>query len=804
MNTAPPLVSSCFHCGDDCNGTAIAAGDKFFCCNGCKTVFQLLHEHDLDHYYCLNESPGKTVTDVSPTKFQFLDEAGIAGKLLSFSSPEQNQVSFHLPQIHCSSCLWLLENLPSMNPAVISSRVNFPAKTVHIAYQPANISLRQLAELLTAMGYEPHISMQDADAAPQSFTVRKAACKLGITGFCFANIMLISFPEYLGLGGTGDRLLVSFFRYINLALSLPVVFYGAGEFFTNAMHSFRQRYVNIDAPIALAIAITFARSCRDILHGTGGGYLDSMSGIVFFMLIGRTLQNRVYYALRFDRDYKSFLPIAVTVLKDQEEQICPVQDIRKNDLILLHHQEILPVDCLLSKGKALIDYSFITGETAATVVQTGELLYAGGKVQGAGITVVAIAPFSQSGFTQLWNNKAFAKTGNGRATMSNTISRYFSVVLFAIALLAFGYWQYHDPARAWHVLTSILIVACPCSLLLSTTFTYGYITAIFSRSGCFVKNAQTIERLAGTSHIVFDKTGTLTEVAQLPVKIVVIEWTPEEKDIALSLMAQSVHPLSRAIVQHFGRYEKRRITHFREVAGMGIEAYNDDRHIKIGSSRFIGNGDTSSDESEVLVWIDGQTKARFQVVNRVKPGMNKLLQGLSGFRLSLLSGDHERYRKQMEALMPTGASIHFQQTPQLKLDYIQQLQEQGERVLMVGDGLNDAGALQQADTGIAIVADTCSFPPACDAVLEAKQLHRLHDFILVARRAVRLIIAGFIYSVLYNIAGLYFAATAQLTPMVAAILMPLSSIGIVGITALGSRYIGMRLRKKTDENHIYG
>jgi Cu+-exporting ATPase len=363
MSTATSIT--CYHCGEKCDSHKHDIADKSFCCTGCRSVFLLLNSHELDNYYCLNEQPGAKVAQVQPEKFRFLDDEVIIRKLLSFSNEEQSQVTFYLPQIHCSSCLWLLEHLDKINSGIISSRVNFANKEVTVSYQNEALSLRQLAELLTNIGYEPHVSMQhnDEKKQPNSYSSRNAAYKLGITGFCFANIMLISFPEYLGMNATDLIQLTTFFRYVNLLLALPVVIYGASEFFKNALFSFRQKYINIDAPIALAISVTFIRSVYEILSGTGSGYLDSMSGIVFFMLLGRTLQNRSYSTLSFNRDYKSYFPIAITVIKEHKECITYLQEIKEHDVLRLHHQEVVPTDCMLSKGKADIDYSFITGES---------------------------------------------------------------------------------------------------------------------------------------------------------------------------------------------------------------------------------------------------------------------------------------------------------------------------------------------------------------------------------------------------------------------------------------------------------
>lgn len=780
----------CYHCGNNCKTHKLAIGDKSFCCNGCRSVYLLLNQHDLQDYYCLNERPGTTVRNISPDKFRFLEDKEIQKKILLFNNSRRANVTFHLPQIHCSSCLWLLENLERVDQNIFSSRVDFTSKELSISFGIQDLSLRQLAELLTAMGYEPHISPEEQQERRSPGVSRGTAYKIGITGFCFANIMLISFPEYLGLGAADNTQLAPFFRWINLLLALPVFFYGASEFFNNAWLSLRQRYLNIDAPIALAIAITFIRSIYEIGTGTGAGYLDSMSGIVFFMLVGRALQNRTYRSLNFNRDYKSYFPVAMTIVRDSRETVVPIQQIRTKDILILRHQEIIPADCVLSKGKAVVDYSFITGESTPEQLGVGDLIYAGGRVAGNTIEVVAVKDFSQNSFTRLWNHKAFQGNKPEGETSTAVIARYFSLAVLLIAGSAFLFWQYKDPAYAWNALTAVLIVACPCSLLLTTTFTNGYLLEYFAAQGLFLKDADVIERMAQSDHITFDKTGTITEASQSPVKVIKMLLDPYEKELVLSVIAQSVHPLSRAIAAYY-RYKANKFTgSMKELPGKGLEAWIDDKHIKIGSRIFVtaSKGDTELPYSEVLVTIDEMVKAQFAFDNRIKPGMPGLIRNLARcYKLSLVSGDNESSRRALSLLFPPATTLFYRQSPEQKLQHIQALQQQGKKVIMIGDGLNDAGALQQSDVGIAIVQQSFSFSPACDIILEAGKLTRLPAFLAQAKGSRKLIRAGFIYSLLFNIAGLSFAVSAHLSPLIAAILMPSSSLGIILIAYLGIR-----------------
>ncbi len=784
------IKKSCYHCGEDCGSETICIGDKLFCCAGCKSVYSILHQHTLDTYYCLNETPGNQRHKVFTEMFQFLDDESIAANIISFKNATQTHVTFYLPHIHCSSCLWLLENIYKLNEGIQSAKVNFNEKKITIAFEHSIISLRQVAELLASIGYEPYITLQDYEQKDKPAAHRTTAIKLGVAGFCFANIMLISFPEYLGLEFKDNPTLSSFFRHANLLLSLPVFFYAAQDFFLNAWNGFKQKILNIDTPIALAITITFIRSVFEIMSQTGAGYLDSMSGIVFFMLIGRALQQKTFTHLKFNRDYKSYFPISVTVLKNGIEQLKKIEDIHEGDLLKLHHQEIIPVDCMLSSATATIDYSFVTGENELTKLSTGALIYAGGKIQQSGIEVIAIKPFSQNSFTALWNNEAFHTVEEKSANYVDTISKYFSLILLFIASLSFLYWQAVNPANAWNSLTAVLIVACPCTLLLASSYTFGFNIAVFSKEGFFVKNSETINKLTDIDHIVFDKTGTLTALSQQDIKLLTNTCDEDEMLIVLSVLQHSSHPLSKVITTHFSSIAKKEIHFIKEVAGNGIEAWYNEMHIKIGKADFAGMPEQMNEKGSVVYFtIDKKKRGYFVVSANVKSGVEELVAQLTSYKLSLLSGDNDASAEQMKKIFPANTTILFQQSPQQKLEYIKMLQGQHQKVLMIGDGINDAGALQQSDVGISVADAAFYFSPASDAILDAQKIADLHKFIRSAKRIRKLITGTFIYSLLYNLIGITIAVTAHMKPVVAAVLMPASSISVILISYVGTQWI---------------
>ncbi len=796
--TTSPATPRCYHCGEDCHEEVLHAHDKDFCCSGCQMVYEILNQNGMCDYYTISNNPGTSRrTKVREDKFAFLDDGKIADSLIHFKNDSQSHISFYVPQIHCSSCLWLLENLHRLEPGVLSSKVNFIKKEVDIVFDHQAFSLRKLAELMTSIGYEPYISFSDMGAKKTRIDPSKLY-KLGVAGFCFANIMLMSFPEYLGIDAKEKNLLLVF-RYANLFLSLPVFFYSASEFYISAWKSLKHRFLNIDAPIVLAVWVTFARSVYEVLTATGGGYFDSMSGIVFFMLAGRVLQDKTYQQLSFERDYTSYFPIAVTRITEQKQETATLPDIRLNDTLLIHNEELIPADGIITRGKALIDYSFVTGESLPVAKEMGEIVYAGGKQTGGNIEILVIKEVAQSYLTKLWNrNETAATAPDEERSFVHLLSRYFTIILFTIAASAAAWWYFHDPSKVWTAVTAVLIVACPCALLLSNTFTNANILRRLGRNHLYLRNAQVIEDMAEADCIVFDKTGTLTTGLY---QDILYEGEPlQEKQVRAigALAAQSTHPFSKAIAAWAGDLTRQKVSGFREIAGKGIEGIVDGDLVTLGSAAFVTKQpQESSDASVVYIAIEEEVWGRFKFRNHYRDDIPSLLQKLGkNYQLAVLSGDNAGEQAYLRKVLGYDAILLFNQQPMDKLEAIKTLQAQGRKVMMIGDGLNDAGALQQADIGIAVSESNNNFTPASDAILAAEQLPLLDRFIRLAKANKQVVLAAFVISVLYNLVGLFFAVTGVLSPMIAAILMPCSSISILFVTYGLSNYFGFRERLK--------
>lgn len=797
MIQAKEGILNCYHCGDECD-TIVRAHDKHFCCEGCRSVYEILNKSGMCDYYEISNNPGVSQRiNVRADKFAFLDDEKIQSSLISFRDDEQTHITFYLPQMHCSSCLWLLENLYRLNSGVVTSKVNFPRKEAEVIFDHRKVSLRQVAELLTSIGYEPYISLNNLDRKKTSYD-RSKLFKLGVAGFCFANIMLLSFPEYLGID-TKEQGLVDVFRYLNLILSLPVFFYSATEFYKGAWSGLKHRFLNIDAPIVLEILIAFGRSVYEVVSGTGGGYFDSMSGIVFFMLVGRVLQDKVYRQLSFERDYTSYFPVAVTRLNAGKEEIVALPDIALDDTLLIHSHELIPADGIITRGKAMIDYSFVTGESLPVEKEMGEIVYAGGKQVNGNIEILVIKEVAQSYLTRLWNKEQKKQQPvDSERSFVHLLARYFTVILFAIATTAAIYWSINDPSRVWNAVTAVLIVACPCALLLSNTFTNGNILRILGSNQLYLRNAQTIEDIAQVDHIVFDKTGTLTTGRYNEIEYSGGAMSSLLKHQIATLAAQSTHPMSKSILKWMHTEERLPVDGYRELPGKGIEGIVDGQTVRLGSEAFVtGAVAGSNSQSAVYLSVDGEMLGVFTFRNHYREEIPAMLRKLQRhYDISILSGDNDGEKRYLRQLLGDKPSIYFNQSPQAKLLAIQELQQQGKRVMMIGDGLNDAGALKQADVGVAISEDSNSFTPASDAILSASKLRYMDVFIRACKANKGVVMFAFIVSIIYNIVGISYAVQGTLSPLIAAILMPASSISILLITFGLSDLLSRRMRLK--------
>ena len=789
-------MSKCYHCGDDCNITAIVFDDKNFCCNGCKTVYEIFQSNDLTYYYDLQSGAGTTPLAIEG-KYDFLTSNTIAERLIEFDDGTVQIVNLFIPDIHCSSCIWVLENLKKLHPGITNSQVDFPKKTVRVTFKGELVSLKELVILLARIGYEPYISLEDYDKGKSKID-RSLLYKLGIAGFAFGNIMFLSFPEYFEVGGFWLDQYKGLFRWLMFAFSLPVVFYAGSDYLISAYKGLRSGLLNIDVPIALGILVLFTRSSFEIFFDLGSGFFDSLTGLIFFLLVGRFFQQKTYSFLSFERDYKSYFPIAVTRLgKKKKEETVQIYAIKSGDRLLIRNEELIPVDGILLTEKAHIDYSFVTGESEPVEKISGDKVFAGGRQCNGAIEIETLKSVSQSYLTQLWSNSVFQKDkSTAFQTLTDSIGKRFTIAVLTIAIIAASFWMFQDSSKVLNVFTAVLIIACPCAIALAAPFTLGNMLRIYGRKKFYLKDSSVIEQLALIDTAIFDKTGTITTTQCSSISYEGMELSVEEESLLKNTLRASNHPLSRSLYALLKEHNIETLDDYKEYTGKGVQGVKDKSDVKVGSADFVGHQQLSDyNSTSVHVSTNDSYKGCFVFHNNYREGVSEVFKEMGRHMdLAVISGDNTGEKTRLEKLLPKLTPLYFNQKPTDKLEFISELQANDKKVLMVGDGLNDAGALAQSNVGLAISENINVFSPACDGILDATKFKYLNNYILASKKAMKIIKLCFVLSLMYNVVGLYFAVTGQLEPVIAAILMPLSSISIVAFATLATNVIGKKLK----------
>lgn len=790
------VSENCFHCGQDLEKERISFDDKIFCCNGCKSVYEILNINHLTNFYNLNKKAGVRPSDENNSQFDYLDTPEIFDKITDFSEGNTTLVTFRIPVIHCSSCIWLLESLHTINKDIRYAQVNFTRKTIQIAFNQNELKLSGLAKFLTNLGYKPAINLETAEKKDDNLD-KSLLVKLAIAGFAFGNGMFLAFPEYIGGGDVWMEHYKGLFRILMMGLSLPVVLYSASDYYKSAWFGLKNGIVNIDVPIVLGIFVLFGRSVYEIATDYGPGYFDTLCGLLFFMLLGKFFQKRTYSSLSYDRDYKSFYPIAVTKVDfgGKQENIL-LSDVKIGDRILVRNHEIIPVDAILINGDGNIDNSFITGESESITKKPGDKIFAGGKQIGSSLELEVIKNVDQSYLTQLWNKEAFKKHETGLDTLINSISKYFTFIILGIALISGIYWSFINLEKMFQVVSAILIIACPCALALSSPFTFGHIMRILGRNKFYVKDALTIEKISKIDTVVFDKTGTITQRKKSNIKFEGDAISDFDLQNIKTLLKNSNHPLSKSLYEFLEVEDPYfPVNGFEEISGKGYSAEVRGATYRIGSALF-NNQEAKNLETAVFISKNGTFLGKFIFKNEYRPSLKNLFKQLKSYKIYILSGDNSSEEKQLNEIIPNNSGLAFSQSPEDKLNFIKNLQDGGSKVMMLGDGLNDAGALKQSNVGIAISDDSNSFTPSSDVIMNGEKVSYLDRYLNVCKGSMKIVKMTFAISFMYNIVGLSFAVTGHMDPLFAAILMPISSITVITFTTFSTWILGRKYFKR--------
>ncbi len=775
----------CFHCGDKCETLDYSAATHFFCCHGCLSVYEILNSGELCDYYQFNSQSGNKVKRTAFNEYEVFENPEIVDRILKFKSDTAHHVTLKIPGIHCSSCVYLLENLSRLDSGVLKSEISFLKKELVLVYNPQKTSLKNICELLAKIGYAPLVNNDEQKSSVYKKILTTHYIKLSIAGFAFGNVMMFSFPEYLG-GGFEHSPYKFLFPFINMALSIPVFFYSATDYYKSAWNSIRQKQLNLDVPVSLGIFALFLRSILDIFISNQMGFFDSFCGFVFFLLIGKTFQMKFYDHLNFERNYRSYYPLAVlkqflNVFKSEL-----VDKLEEGDVIRIRHQEIIPCDSTLISNEAEIDYSFVTGENTPVRLHFGEKVYAGGRVAGLSSDFRVKKNAEKSYLNQLWS-KSYEKVGDSKSVtrFADQVGRYFTYGIMLLCAVTFLYHLSLGWMEALSRLSAVAIVACPCALALSAPFVFGTASGILAKAGLYFKDAFSLERFSRSQILVFDKTGTLTSTKESKV---FSSFASHEFDEELKAIFQnSLHPLSRLISESLQLETNLQPDSYEEIKGSGIVSEFKNKKFTIGSANFLNEAGIyvpvhmQKNSGSVFVAVNSEFIGRFDIRFAYRQGLEGMFTEINkNYDTYLLSGDKDFERPLLVYYISNPDHLHFNLSPSDKLDIVADLNKKSICV-MIGDGLNDAAALQSASVGISVVEDQSQFTPSCDAILAAEKMTEFNKYAQFAKSLQYIIIITFGVSIAYNSIGLFFAVQGKLTPLLSAILMPLSSITVISI-----------------------
>lgn len=785
----------CAHCSEPIANGGLVSGDRSehaFCCAGCQSVYELLQAHNMCEYYAITEHAGNTVSENHEcySEYEALHDADVLGRFTEWTNGSVIRLRFLIPTIHCASCVWLLDRLHRFDDGIRASAVDFVAKTITVDYNKSETSAAAVASVLHRLGYPPLIQVEhsvNAESTLKAGAVRSLYMRLGVAGFAFVNVMMFSLAAYLA-GGTSHLLpeLHLLFSVASVVLSVLVLAYSAQPWLSSAYRGLRTVFTRggglrawtLDIPVALGMMAIFIRSILDIVFGRGDGYLDSFTGLVFFLLVGRLVLQKTYAGISFNRTYRSFFPLSTRKEEKGEHVIVPIEKIKVADILCLRNAEVVPTDCLLLDSVAYVDYAFVTGESRPIECLQGQMIYTGGRIIGKAIRVSACKDVDHAYLSSLWERSGNHTARSVFDTISNKFALYFTLGTMTIAVGSLLAWL-PDYSSALDVFTAVLIIACPCALTIAAPIAFGSAMGLLGTKGIRLKSTQTLSELLDIHTIVFDKTGTLTS-AHGVIDMSGVSATADEWEYVRALAAHSTHPVSRLIVADAPVNPTLQAEVVEEFPGLGIRGIVNGIPVLIGRAHFVG---LPASTSGTHIMIDGVYAGT--VVQ--KPILRKT--GTAIFRRAtpvLLSGDTAQDAPLFASTF--GTNMWFEQQPTDKVEKINEFQQSGKRVLMIGDGLNDAAALAVADVSIAVTDGASTIAPASDVVMDARNIVNLASVLDYASAIRRVIWVSFVFSMLYNVVGLALAMSGRLTPVLTAILMPLSSLIVIGISVAGAHY----------------
>lgn len=815
-------ATPCAHCQLPVGPHPVGEG-PWFCCSGCMLVHDALQQAGFSEtYYNLK----KLTPDLQPTKpaqtgtdLLRLSEIDTPTFLEAHTRPAEHgarTVTFFLDGVHCAACVWLVERMPYEVEGVTSARLDLSRALLKLQFHPEKVRLSEVATWLAQFGYSAHPAHEERSAR-RSGVERKLLIKTGISWAIAGNVMLFAFSLYAGLDGSSDTTLETGARWASFVLALVSVGYGGSEFFRKAWSSIKLsvrlghlKHLHMDTPISLGILVGFGHSAWATISGAGEIWFDSITVLIAALLTARWLQLR---SRRLAGDASDRLLDLIPTMARQtvrlgadhvpEELNTPVlvrvDQLRRGEVVEVPAGEVVPVDGTVVRGDSTVDKSVLTGESRPEKLETGMWIEAGvtNLESPVFVRVAAAGDNTRVGKLMRWIRSGEAQRAPV-VLLADRLSGYFVGTLLLVALATLVGWLLVDPEQVAPRLVSLLVISCPCALGMATPLAMAVAAGRAARVGVFIKSDEATQQLNEVDAVVLDKTGTLTEG-----RMSVVDWAGDRAGLAYAqaLEQQSNHPVARAIrlvdeVPAACRVDAARVTEFRAVAGCGVIGSFEQRVVLVGSPEWVGSqaaSDTALDAkllafarsgyTPIAIAVDGKLVTAIAVGDRIRSDANDLIRSLQaeGKDVFLLSGDHHAVVQHVATELGISPEYaHGGVGPEDKKLFLENLRARGYKtILMVGDGVNDAVALQAADVGIAVEGGSMPSQVAADVFLTRGGLKPIVDSIKGAGRVMRVIRRNLGFSLLYNILGASAAILGFVTPLVAAIAMPISSLIVV-------------------------
>lgn len=793
---------ACAHCGLTVPA-GLAGEDPAFCCNGCRTAWDVLHDSGLARYYDLSErrnerveASGRSFDEFDHPSFHALWVRGLVGGLC--------ETDLYLEGVHCASCVWLVERTPLAVPGVARAELDLARGIVRLAWDPATTRLSSAARFLDTLGYRPHPFRGGRADRLRRDEDRASLVRIGVAGALAINVMLLAVALYSGqFSGAGmEAGFERYFRWLSLLLTVPALLWPARLFFQGALSSLRTRTLHMDVPIAIALAAGFARGAVNTIAGRGPIYFDGVTALVFLLLVGRFLQTRAQRAAADSAELLHALsPSTARIVEDGATREVPAEALVPGMRVEVRHGETLPCDGVVESGEARLDRSLLTGESRLQATGEGDEVFAGTVVHGATLRVRVETAGESTRVARLLSD--VERSAARRAPVVRAADRlagWFVAAVLALAAVTWWAWHGADPARAFDHAVALLVVTCPCALALATPLAITVAVGRAARGGILVRGGDALEALAKPGVLVLDKTGTLTEG-----RTSLAEWAGDERvrGAVLALERHSAHPLAAGFAAAWPGVDEPPAANVASTTGGGLEGDVGGRRVVVGSPAFVLARAQDADGfaaarraglTPVLVAVDGRVVARAGFGDAIRADAAASLARLraSGWRTRLLSGDDPAVAAAVgEQLGFAPGECAGGASPEDKRAAIEALLAHGERVVMVGDGVNDAAAIARATVGVGVKGGAEACLAAADVFLARPGVAPLAELAEGAARTLGVIRLGIGISIVYNLAGASLAVAGLISPLVAALMMPASSLTVVLVAWRGRTFEGV-------------